>query len=264
SAALLTQKSKVKDLPYFTLNIKVIPQVQNLVYLGLPIGESEFVSNFIEENWMKVEKSFYSLYGLGCKPKISSPAIVGFLYKQFCQSFFRYHLDLLFIVKRAYGIKKFARFRAMLESVKVESIEQMYLKQKRQKPIVIFLSDLKRYQQHKDNIYLNSQLQKSLETNEINDLVLHLATMAQSKKDEWGQTWLFVPLANALSIWNDTWIDNELIFNFNNKNNNKLQQGGLRRRLTKEAVYGWCVPILNTWSVDGAAVPVVAEEQLYR
>ncbi|RNA14901.1 hypothetical protein BpHYR1_017793 [Brachionus plicatilis] len=49
-------------------------------------------------------------------------------------------------------------------------------------PSVIFLSDLKSYQQYTDNIYLNSQIQKSLETNEINDLVLHLATMAQSSR----------------------------------------------------------------------------------
>ncbi|RNA19601.1 hypothetical protein BpHYR1_031277 [Brachionus plicatilis] len=45
------------DLAYFTLNSIVIPQVQNLIYLGLPIGESEFVSNFIEEKWKKVEKN---------------------------------------------------------------------------------------------------------------------------------------------------------------------------------------------------------------
>ncbi|RNA19677.1 Vertnin [Brachionus plicatilis] len=79
---------------------------------------------------------------------------------------------------------------------------------------MIFNSNL-----YMDNIYLNSQLQNTLETNEINDLVLHLATMAQSSrslnddeevflneikrisgKDEWGTTWLFFPLANALGV----------------------------------------------------------------
>ncbi|RNA20901.1 Vertnin [Brachionus plicatilis] len=79
---------------------------------------------------------------------------------------------------------------------------------------MIFNSNL-----YMDNIYLNSQLQKTLETNEINDLVLHLATMAQtsrslnddkevflnefkriSGKDEWGTTWLFFPHANALGV----------------------------------------------------------------
>ncbi|RNA30871.1 RNA-directed DNA polymerase from mobile element jockey-like [Brachionus plicatilis] len=53
----------------------------------------------------------------------------------FCQSIFRYHLDLVFIgekklneldirqnllIKRAFGIRKFARFRPMLESLRLE------------------------------------------------------------------------------------------------------------------------------------------------
>lgn len=56
----------------------------------------------------------------------------------------------------------------------------------------------------------------------------------------------------------------------NNNNNSKLQRAGLRRRLSKEAVYGscftvtikicWCVAVLDIWRGDGAAVPVVVEE----
>ncbi|RNA20205.1 hypothetical protein BpHYR1_043204 [Brachionus plicatilis] len=37
---------------------------------------------------------------------------------------------------------------------------------------------------------------------------------------------------------------------------NTLQQAGLRRRLTTEAVFD----LFNTWSVDGAAVSVVIKE----
>ncbi|RNA42677.1 hypothetical protein BpHYR1_013425 [Brachionus plicatilis] len=112
-----------------------------------------FVNDFVEEKWKKVEKSFYSLYGLGCKPKMTSPDLVGFLYKQFCQSIFRYHLDTVWIgadklsefetrqnllLKRALGIKKFARFRPMLEAIKVETIEQIYCKHK-----IFFLKQLR-------------------------------------------------------------------------------------------------------------------------
>ena len=145
SAALTLHKAKNNSLPNFILNNANIPNVQNVEYLGLPIGNSEFVAEFLEQKWKKVEKSFYSLYGLGCKSKMSSPEVIGFLYKQFCQSTFRYYLDLLFIgekkiseidirqnllLKRAFGIKKFARFRALLEAVNIETIEQMYLKHK--------------------------------------------------------------------------------------------------------------------------------------
>ena len=57
----------------------------------------------------------------------------------------RYHFDTLLIgqskineleirqnllLKRAVGVKKFARFKPMLESIKVESVEQVYMKYK--------------------------------------------------------------------------------------------------------------------------------------
>ncbi|RNA22215.1 hypothetical protein BpHYR1_042389 [Brachionus plicatilis] len=63
----------------FTLNGNEIPQNENVEYLGLPIGNSEFIWNFVQEKWKKVEKSFYSLYGLGCKPKAAPPGLVGFV-----------------------------------------------------------------------------------------------------------------------------------------------------------------------------------------
>jgi hypothetical protein len=153
SVALTFQKGKNTDVPNFSLNCLQIPNVQNFEYLGLPIGDNEFISNYIEEKWKKVERSFYSLYGLGCKPKMASLDLIGFLYKQFCQSIFRYHLDVVFIgekklneydirqnllLKRAFSIKKFSRFGPMLEAVKVESIEQIYLKHK-----VFFLKQLR-------------------------------------------------------------------------------------------------------------------------
>ncbi|RNA30851.1 hypothetical protein BpHYR1_022315 [Brachionus plicatilis] len=61
---------------------------------------------------------FYSLYGLGCKPKAAPPELVGFLYNQFCQSIVRYHLDL-----RMFDIKKYARFRPMLEALHLETLK---------------------------------------------------------------------------------------------------------------------------------------------
>ena len=74
-----------------------IPNVQGFEYLGLPIGSNNFITEFVEEKWKKVEKSMYSLYGLGCKPSVMNPNLVGFLYKQYCQSIFRHILDNIYI-----------------------------------------------------------------------------------------------------------------------------------------------------------------------
>ncbi|CAF0919170.1 unnamed protein product [Brachionus calyciflorus] len=59
-------------------NCTHIPNVQGFEYLGLPIGSNIFITEFIEEKWKKVEKSMYSLYGLGCKPSVMNPNLVGF------------------------------------------------------------------------------------------------------------------------------------------------------------------------------------------
>jgi hypothetical protein len=145
SAVLVLQKNKIVDKPKFVLNGFEIPHVQNVEYLGMPIGDYDYVMKYLEDKWKKVEKNFYSLYGLGCKLKSAAPELVGYLYKQFCQSAFRYHLDLLYIseskikefeirqnlmLKRAIGIRKFGRFSPVLEAIKVESIEQIYMKHK--------------------------------------------------------------------------------------------------------------------------------------
>jgi hypothetical protein len=71
--------------PLFSLNSSEIPHKDSFIYLGLPVGEDNFVMNYFEEKMSKVEKSFYSLRGLGCKPSDSNPKTIAFLFKQFCQ-----------------------------------------------------------------------------------------------------------------------------------------------------------------------------------
>ena len=56
-----------------------ISNVNGFEYLGLPLGNNFFLTEFIEEKWKSVEKSFYSLYGLGCKPSVASPRLIEFL-----------------------------------------------------------------------------------------------------------------------------------------------------------------------------------------
>jgi hypothetical protein len=97
------------------------------------------------KNLKKVERSFYSLNGLGCKPRHLSPHSIAFVYKQYCQSIFRYGLECLYLtdkkineyntrqnnmLKQAIGLSKFAVSTPLLNVLKVEKITEVYLKQK--------------------------------------------------------------------------------------------------------------------------------------
>jgi hypothetical protein len=49
----------------FTLQNQKLCYSENVIHLGLPIGSREFVNNHLKGKFKKVERSFYSLYGLG-------------------------------------------------------------------------------------------------------------------------------------------------------------------------------------------------------
>ncbi|RNA21177.1 hypothetical protein BpHYR1_011254 [Brachionus plicatilis] len=93
-----------------------------------------------KKKWRKNEKSFYSLYGLGCKPMVSNPYLIGFLFKQFCQSIFRHVLDNILIPnsmlseldtrhsllpKKIIGLKKLTRVGPLYDALKLESVKQL-------------------------------------------------------------------------------------------------------------------------------------------
>ena len=122
-----------------------IPEVSDFIYLGLPIGDTLAINSFLEKKMSKVERAFYSLYGIGCKPHALNPKTIAFLYKQFCQSIFRYGLDNLFVnnnqllnfntrqnilIKRALGLSKFCKTTPLFQVLKVESMKQLYYKHK--------------------------------------------------------------------------------------------------------------------------------------
>lgn len=130
-------------------NIKMsgisIPEVKEFIYLGLPIGDKITKNEFVENKMSKVERAFYSLYGIGCKPHALSHKTIAFLYKQFCQSILRYGLDNIFLnnnqisnldirqnilIKRALGLSKYCKTTPLLQVLKVESVRQLYNKHK--------------------------------------------------------------------------------------------------------------------------------------
>jgi hypothetical protein len=129
----------------FEINGNTLKKVDNFIYLGLPIDKSPNKTKYFDEKFKKVERSFYSLYGLGCKPKHLSPRSIGFVYKQFCQSIFRYGLECIHLpsykineyntrqnnmIKQAIGLSKFAVSTPLLNALRVEKISEVYLKQK--------------------------------------------------------------------------------------------------------------------------------------
>ena len=80
---------------HFIMNDEKIPFVNGFIYLGLPIGSNGYIDSYIEEGFKKMQRSVFSLYSLGFKPKLVSPQTVAFVFKQYCQSTFRYCLDNL-------------------------------------------------------------------------------------------------------------------------------------------------------------------------
>ena len=73
------------------------------------------------------------------------PVSVGFMYKQFCQSTFNFGLEICYInnnilkqfnirqnilIKNVLGIKYYARFKPLLNELKIDQIEQLYFKHK--------------------------------------------------------------------------------------------------------------------------------------
>ena len=71
--------------------------VESLVHLGILIEKNKFVEDFFCQKFRNVEKSFYSLYGLGCRPDDTHFAKSADIYKKFCHSSFYYGLETNYI-----------------------------------------------------------------------------------------------------------------------------------------------------------------------
>jgi hypothetical protein len=130
---------------HFIMNGESIPCVDGFIYLGLPIGNNAFIDQYIDKGFKKMQRSMYSLYSLGFKPKLVCPQTVAFVFKQYCQSILRYCLDNVKIpckkideidirqntlLKNAIGLSKYVKTTPLLKCLKVESIRQIYQKSK--------------------------------------------------------------------------------------------------------------------------------------
>jgi len=135
---------KYKWSPDFVLKGSSLPKVDQITYLGLPLSTKQNY-DFFDEKMRKVERAFYSLHGLGCKPRHLSPFSVAFVFRQYCQSIIRYGMECLYLpayklneyntrqnilLKQAIGLSKYAVSTPLLNVLKVEKISEIYMKHK--------------------------------------------------------------------------------------------------------------------------------------
>ena len=136
-------QSTIYSLP--TMNSVPIILQQNMIYLGLPLGDDQFIYEFFNKQMSKCEKLFFSLYGLGCKPHCLSPRVTAFIYKQFSQSIFRHGIDMLSIsanhlkqleirqnilIKQALGLSRYCKTSPLNQALNLDSFTSIYLKHK--------------------------------------------------------------------------------------------------------------------------------------
>ena len=147
-----TRKRSFDEVDRFMLGDSVLPLQKGIIYLGLPLGDKDFIDSFMDGKMRDVEKCMFSLYPIGCKPRTMRPTTTAFLYKQFCQSILRYSMDILYfsdtklkeldtrqniLIKNTIGISKFTHTKPLYSALKLESITQIYLKHK-----VFFLNQI--------------------------------------------------------------------------------------------------------------------------
>jgi hypothetical protein len=129
----------------FPLQNQELCYSENVIHLGLPIGSREFVNNHLKEKFKKVERSFYSLYGLGCKPNGLNPFTIADIYKTFCQSIMLYGFEIFnysnsavnelnirqnILIKHSIGLSKFVRTTPLFTALRIKSIMHLIYQHK--------------------------------------------------------------------------------------------------------------------------------------
>ena len=126
-------------------NIPIPSTSEGLLYLGLPIGIDDYISEYFNAKMKKVEKAIYSLRGLGCKPNCLSPKTIAFIYKQYCQSIFKFGIETLTVskpqlnrlnvrqnvlIKNILNVKHRTRYKVLINVLGIDQIDHIYYKHK--------------------------------------------------------------------------------------------------------------------------------------
>ena len=140
--------------PKLFLSGQEIPSVDGFIYLGLPVGNLNYLKEYFDEKMKKIE-TFFSLRGLGCKPVALHPKTIAFLFKEFCQSIVKFGLENTnlssssirnlnirqsMMVKIGAGISTYCKTCPLIHALKIDNFGQLYLKHK-----IFFLGQIGMY-----------------------------------------------------------------------------------------------------------------------
>ncbi|CAF0738373.1 unnamed protein product [Brachionus calyciflorus] len=139
----LKHRSGKESCNDFFFNESKISIADESIYLGLPIGSHKYLENYWNEKNKKVQKSLYSLNGIGCRAFGLEPFTLAKIYGIYSQPIFNYGLELCHIkksklkeydrlqaclFKRNIGLSKYARNTALLASFRINPISKLYYK----------------------------------------------------------------------------------------------------------------------------------------
>ena len=85
--------------------------VDEITYLGFPIGDRKRIEMYWDTKCKKTLKAFYSLNQLGCKPLGIQPVSMARIYRIFYQPIF-YGLEMIFISKN--NLKNYDKEQSVL------------------------------------------------------------------------------------------------------------------------------------------------------
>ena len=134
-----------KSRPRAELYGKELTYTSNFVYLGLPVGDSVYISQFVDDKFAKCCRAFHSLNRFGCRAKGLAPKVIASIYKTYCQPIITYCVEALQIgktklkeydsrqatlVKTFVGLSKYARTTPLLHALNINTVSHLYHKMK--------------------------------------------------------------------------------------------------------------------------------------
>ena len=129
----------------FYINNNPISKVDKIEYLGVAIDSKLDFDLSATENFIKVQKSVFSLSFLGLQPSRISPFLQSFIYKTYCLSKFTYALETCVLkkvtrdylnvsqnnlIRQIIGLNYFCHMSKILKILKLFNFEELYCSSK--------------------------------------------------------------------------------------------------------------------------------------
>ena len=117
----------------------------NFIYLGLPVGDSAYIEQFLDDKFNKCCRAFHSLNRFGCKANGLAPKVIASIFKTYCQPIITYCVEALHVgqtklkaydsrqatlVKTFVGLSKHAKTTPLLHALKINKVSHLYHKMK--------------------------------------------------------------------------------------------------------------------------------------